>query len=68
MQINVLGRHDYQVDISGGFKATQYLHDIREFDGIQFPPRRRARPRLENLQPVRAKVLVSIDLSDFKLD
>lgn len=64
----LLRRHDYQVDISGGFKAAQYLYDIREFDGIKFPTRRRAHPRLDNRQPVRDKVLVSIDLSDFQLD
>jgi hypothetical protein len=64
----LLRRHDYQVDISGGFKAAQYTHDIKEFNGIKFPTKRRAHPRLENRQPARDKVLVSIDLSDFQLD
>jgi hypothetical protein len=64
----LLRRHDYQVDISGGIKAAQYMHDTREFNGFKFPTRRRAHPRLENRQPVRDKVLVSIDLGDFRLD
>lgn len=64
----LLRRHDYQVDISGRFKAAQYMHDIKEFNGIMFPTKRRAHPRMENLHAVRDKVLVSIDLSDFELD
>ena len=49
-------RHDYRVDVAGGFSAVQYLDDIVEADGIRLPTKRRA---------FRAdQLMVSIDLSD----
>ena len=52
----LLRRHDYRVDIAGGFSAVQYLDDIVEADGIRLPTKRRAY-RADQL-------MVSIDLSD----
>jgi hypothetical protein len=63
----LLRRHDYQVDISGGFKAAQYVYDMKAFDGIMFPTKRRAHPRLDDGQADREKVLVAIDLSNYQL-
>src|SRR4051812_23014754 len=63
----LLRRHDYQLNVSGGLPAAQYVYDMQEFDGIMFPTKRRAHPRLDNGQPVRETVLVSIDLSDYKM-
>jgi hypothetical protein len=64
----LLRRHDYQVDVAGGFSAAQYVHDIVDIDGLKFPSRRRAYVRGPNLQPVRDLLMVSIDLSNFRLD
>lgn len=63
----LLRRHDYQVDVSGGFLAAQYVSGIKEFDGFKFPTMRRAHPRSNSRQPDRSRTLVSIDLSEFKL-
>lgn len=64
----LLRRHDYQVDVAGGFGAAQYVHDIVDADGLKFPTRRRAYFRGPDLQPVRDLLLVSIDLDNVRLD
>jgi hypothetical protein len=63
----LLRRHDYQVDVSGGFLAAQYVYDVKDFGGFIFPTRRRAHPRLASRQPDRSRTLVSIDLSDYEV-
>jgi len=63
----LLRRHDYQVDVAGGFPAAQYVHDIVEVEGLRFPTRRFAYVRGPNLKPIRDLLLVSIDLSNFRL-
>jgi hypothetical protein len=63
----LLRRHDYHVDVAGGFPAAQYVHDIVEVQGLRFPTRRRAYLRGPDLRPVRDLLLVSIDLSNFRL-
>ncbi|MFG2957347.1 hypothetical protein ACGF5O_26935 [Streptomyces sp. NPDC048291] len=62
----LLRRHDYHVDIAGGFAAAQYVHDIREADGIRFPTRRRAYLRQPDGRPDHDHLMVSIDLSDVR--
>jgi len=64
----LLRRHDYHVDVAGGFSAAQYVHDIVAIDGLKFPTRRRAFLRGPDMQPVRDMLLVAIDLSNFRLD
>ena len=63
----LLRRHDYHVDVAGGFAAAQYVGEYVEAQGFRFPSRRRAYLRGEDLQPVRERVMVSIDLSGFRL-
>lgn len=63
----LLRRHDYHVDVAGGFAAAQYISDYVEAQGLRFPTRRRAYMRGDDLQPVRDQTMVSIDLSDFRL-
>lgn len=63
----LLRRHDYHVDIAGGFAAAQYVSDYVEAQGLRFPTRRRAYLRDEKRQPLRERLMVSIDLSDFRL-
>ena len=64
----LLRRHDYHVDVAGGFSAAQYVHDIVAIEGLKFPTRRRAFLRGPDMQPVRDMLLVAIDLSNFRLD
>lgn len=60
----LLRRHDYRVDVAGGFAAAQYVYDYTEADGIVLPTRRRAYRRDTDGRPLRDQVMVSIDLSD----
>lgn len=62
----LLRRHDYHVDIAGGFAAAQYVYDIVEADGIRLPTRRRAYRRDNALRAITSQIMVSIDLSDIK--
>ena len=64
----LLRRHDYHVDVAGGFAAAQYVHDIVDAEGLKYPTQRRAYLRGPDLQPVRDLLLVSIDLSNFRFD
>jgi hypothetical protein len=59
----LLRRHDYHVDIAGGFPAAQYVYDIKESDGIKFPTKRRSYLRGQDGHPLRDHLMVSIDLS-----
>jgi len=63
----LLRRHDYQVDVAGGFPAAQYVHDLVEVEGLRFPTKRLAYVRGPNLKPIRDLLLVSINLSSFRL-
>jgi hypothetical protein len=63
----LLRRHDYHVDVAGGFPAAQYVYDIVKEDGLRFPTKRRAYLRGPDLKPIRDLLLVSIDLSNFRL-
>jgi hypothetical protein len=38
----LLRRHDYRVDVAGGFAAIQCVYDTVEADGITLPSKRRA--------------------------
>jgi hypothetical protein len=62
----LLRRHDYHVDIAGGFAAAQYVYDIEEADGIKFPTKRRAYLRGPDGRPVHDHLMVSIDLSEMR--
>ncbi|GEP07258.1 hypothetical protein [Methylobacterium oxalidis] len=60
----LLRRHDYDVDVAGGFGAAQLVHDYIEGDGIRLPSKRRAYLRDATRQTVRESLMVSIDISD----
>ena len=59
----MLRRHDYQVNIAGGFAAAQLTAEYREADGIRLPTRRRAYTRGPDRRPVLDMLMVSIDIS-----
>ncbi|MEU4091524.1 hypothetical protein [Streptomyces sp. NPDC026673] len=61
---HVLRRHDYHVDVAGGFAAAQYVYDRVEADGIIVPTKRRAYRRDVDGRPLLDEVMVSIDLGD----
>jgi hypothetical protein len=59
-------RHDYRVDVAGGFAAIQYLYDIVEADGIKLPTKRRAYRCDNDGRLLRDELMVSIDVSEVR--
>jgi hypothetical protein len=60
----LLRRHDYNVDIAGGFAAAQLVFDYIEADGIRLPSKRRAYTSGADHRPNLDPLMVSIDISD----
>lgn len=65
---HLVRRHDYRVDVAGGFAAAQYVDRIIEVDGIRFPTRRRAYRADGDGRPLFDQLMVAIDLSDIRFD
>ena len=63
----LLRRHDYSLEIAGGVPVAQYVYDIVEAEGFRFPSKRRAYVRGPELRAIRDLLLISIDLSSFRL-
>ncbi|HEY9773119.1 MAG TPA: hypothetical protein V6C81_04855 [Planktothrix sp.] len=64
----LLRRHDYVLEIGGNVPVTQYVSEIVEADGFRFPTKRRAYMRAPDLQPIRDLLLISIDISDLRVE
>lgn len=62
----LLRRHDYNVDVAGGFDASQLVFDYIIADGIRLPGRRRAYTRNADRNPVLDPLMVSIDISEVR--
>ena len=62
----MLRRHDYSVNIAGGFKAAQLTSNYLTADGIQLPTKRRAYTRGPDRRPILEMLMVSIDVSDVR--
>jgi hypothetical protein len=62
----MLRRHDYQVNIAGGFPAAQLTSEHVSVDGISLPTKRRAYPRGPDRRPILDMLMVAIDFSDVK--
>jgi hypothetical protein len=60
----MLRRHDYQVNIAGGFAAAQLTSEYREAGGIRLPTRRRAYTRGPDRRPILDMLMVSIDICE----
>ncbi|MFQ3560949.1 hypothetical protein QZN11_29755 [Streptomyces gramineus] len=60
----LLRRHDYHVDVAGGFAAAQYVHDIVEADGIRLPSVRRAYRRDSSGRAWPGLLMVAIDVTE----
>ena len=65
---HLLRRHDYRVDVAGGFPAAQYVSDIVEADGFALPTRRRAYLADSAGRPIRDRLMVAIDLRDISFE
>ena len=63
----LLRRHDYRVDVAGGFAAIQYVYDIVQADGIKLPSKRRAYRCDANGDLIADELMVSIDISEIRL-
>ena len=61
-----LRRHDYSVNIAGGFPAAQLTSDYIVADGIHFPSKRRAYTRGPDRRPNMEMLMISIDISEVR--
>ena len=59
-----LRRHDYSVNIAGGFHAAQLTSDYVVADGISLPTKRRAYTRGPDRRPITEMLMVAIDFSE----
>jgi hypothetical protein len=62
----MLRRHDYDVNIAGGFGGAQLISDYVVADGIVVPTKRRAYTRGPDRRPILQMEMVTIDLSDIR--
>lgn len=62
----MLRRHDYQVNIAGGFPAAQLTSGHVRVDGLVLPTKRRAYTRGPDRRPILDMLMVWIDLSDIR--
>jgi hypothetical protein len=60
----MLRRHDYSVNIAGGFGAAQLTSDYVEANGIRLPTKRRAYTRGPDRRPITEMLVVAIDISE----
>ena len=59
-----LRRHDYSVNIAGGFPAAQLMLEYTEANGMRLPSKRRAYTRGPDRRPILDMLMVSIDISE----
>jgi hypothetical protein len=64
----MLRRHDYSVNIAGGFNAAQLTSDYVVTDGIRLPTKRRAYTRGPDRRPILEMLMVSIDISNVRFE
>ncbi|HTU44811.1 MAG TPA: hypothetical protein VMF91_07105 [Bryobacteraceae bacterium] len=60
----MLRRHDYNVNIAGGFGAAQLISDYVVANGIHVPTRRRAYTRGTDRRPIAEMQMVLIDFTE----
>ena len=61
---HLVRRHDYRVDVAGGFSTIQYVSDVVEANGVKLPSKRRAYRCDADGRPMPEELMVTIDLSD----
>ena len=62
----MLRRHDYNVNIAGGFEAAQLTSDYVVANEIHLPTKRRAYTRGSDRRPILEMSMVSIDISEVR--
>jgi hypothetical protein len=60
----MLRRHDYSVNIAGGFPAAQLTSDYVSANGLRLPTKRRAYTRGPDRRPIVEMLMISIDFSE----
>ena len=60
----MLRRHDYSVNIAGGFAASQLTSEYVTANGVVLPTKRRAYTRGPDRRPILEMLMVSIDITD----
>lgn len=64
----MLRRHDYSVNIAGGFAAAQLTSDYVEANGMRLPTKRRAYTRGPERRPILDMLMVWIDISEVRFE
>src|SRR5262245_38059001 len=64
----MLRRHDYNVNIAGGFAAAQLTSDYVVANGIHLPTKRRAYMRGSDRRAISEMLMVSIDISEVRFE
>jgi len=64
----MLRRHDYTVNIAGGFAAAQLTSEYAVANGIHLPTKRRAYTRGSDRRPIQEMLMVAIDLSEIHFE
>jgi hypothetical protein len=64
----MLHRHDYSVNVAGGFAAAQLTSDYMVANGIHLPTKRRAYARESDRRPILKMLMVSIDISEVRYE
>ena len=59
-----LRRHDYSVNIDGGFPAAQLMLEYTDANGLRLPSKRRAYTRGPDRRPILDMMMVSIDIRE----
>ena len=60
----LLRRHNYSVNVAGGFPAAQLTSDYVTANGIRLPTKRRAYTRGLDRRPILEMLMVSIDINE----
>jgi len=60
----MLRRHDYSVNIAGGFPASQLMLEYVQAGDIRMPSKRRAYTRGPDRRPILEMLMVSIDIAE----
>jgi hypothetical protein len=64
----MLPRHDYNVNVAGGFGAAQLTSDYVVANEIHLPTKRRAYTRGGDRRPILEMLTVSIDISEIRFE
>ena len=64
----LLRRHDYRVEVAGGFPVAHHVFDYVEVQGLRLPTRRRAFRRGTDERAIAQPLMLSIDIGDVRYE